>query len=89
MDKGTKMSPREVERIAILTGAGKSVTEIARELNRSRNTVTAYITAIRQATDGKFVHQSGSFVRPELIQPYIRKEGKPKKEEEELIAMDI
>lgn len=85
VDRGVKMTAREVERIAVLTGAGKSPDEISEDLNRARSTVVAYITAIRQAAKGTFVHQSSSGVRPELIEPYLRKEGKAKQLEKDLM----
>ena len=89
MEKGIPMTAREVERIAVMTGAGKSVAEIAGDLNRSRNTIYAYITAIRQAAQGTFVYQSESRVRPELIEPYMRKEGEAKEKEKELLKMEV
>ena len=89
MEKGMPMTAREVERIAVMTGAGKSVAEIAGDLNRSRNTIYAYISAIRQAAQGTFVYQSDSRVRPELIEPYMRKVGDAKKHEKELLKMEV
>ena len=89
MEKGTKMTAREVEQIMKLKGAGKSDCDIAKELNRSQSTVSMYVTAVRQAIAGTFVHQSTSGVRYELIEPYIRKDGMPGKIEKAITEKEV
>ena len=72
----------------LLTRQYRRLYVISADLNRARSTVVAYITAIRQAAKGTFVHQSSSGVRPEPIEPYLRKEGKAKQIENDLM-MDL
>jgi IS30 family transposase len=68
-DPGKTFTPEEIERVRLLWYEGKSLAEIGRELNRSKNSVNAKLNRMRDIEGEERWPSRGSPIKPGQKKP--------------------